>query len=147
MLRTLLVVLATATASTGCFTYRADPAPVPGPTRVRVRFSPPRPFDIAIAGRDTLRLADVTELEGRVLAVRGDTLRLAVRDARTAMGAAAPGLGTTDATTLVPLGAGRVVEVRRLDAGRTALVVLAGVGIGVAALLVAAIVAVASVGY
>src|ERR687895_64886 len=111
MRRRPVVIVAAALASAGCFTYRAQPTPVPGPDQVRVRFFPARRLDVAIPGHDTLRLADVTEVEGRVLAVRGDTLSLAVRNARTANGSRAPGLGAVDATALVPVGAGQLVEV------------------------------------
>jgi hypothetical protein len=36
--------------SAACFTYRAEPAPLPGPSHVRVRFDPSRPVAVAVAG-------------------------------------------------------------------------------------------------
>ena len=132
----LLLVAVLAIAS--CYTYRAEPAPTVGASRVRVRFHPPRPVDVAAPGRDTVRLEGVTELEGRVVAVRGDSLHLALESARTASGQA-PGLGIARATTVIQLGAGRVVEVRRLDGPRTALAGLAVAGAGLGVLLLVAI--------
>ena len=124
--------------SAACFTYRAEPAPLPGPSHVRVRFDPSRPVAVAVAGRDTMRLSSVTEVEGRVLAARGDTLTLSVRGARDA-GVRVGGLPAGGATAVVRLGAGSVTEVRRRDNTRTGLAIAAGGAVALLALLIAAL--------
>jgi hypothetical protein len=137
-MRPLSMVATALLLVTGCFTHRAEPAPMPGPDQVRVRFNPPRSVDVAVAGRDTMRLSDVRQLDGRVVAARGDTLTLALRDVRVSNGSV-PGVVSGSSTAVVRLGAGGVAEVRRLDKTRTTLAVLAGAGIGLLALLIAAI--------
>lgn len=146
MTRRLSLLFAAGLATSGCFTYRAEPAPMPGPARVRVRFNPPRDLAVAVPGRDTLRIDNVTALEGHLLEVRGDTLSLAVRRAQVGV-ATVPGLAGADATTRVPVAAGRVVEVRELDSVRTALIIVGVAVSGALLLIIAAIGAVASVGY
>lgn len=120
---------------TGCGSYHLEPAPMPGTTGVRVRFDPPRPLDVAVAGADTLRFVDVRQLEGLLLAARGDTLTLAVTEAITGEG---PVLGLVkDRSTAILLpGHGGVTEVRRPDRMRSTLAVLGGVAIGVLAIFV-----------
>ena len=140
-MRRPLLTLTVLLLGSGCYTYRATPAPLPT-TRVRVRFDPPQTVDVASPGRDTMRLAEVTALEGDVIQVRGDTVSLVVRAVRARGGRLpAPPSGST---VVVPIGVGRVIEARRVDATRTALGVAAGVGFGLLALLISAIIALGS---
>jgi hypothetical protein len=109
--------------TSGCHYYRVDPEPRPGPAYVRVRFDPPRAFDLPLATRDTVRLRDVVYLSGQLLSVRSDTLTLQVlraytrddRVRRLTAGASIVG---------VPPSAGRVLEVRRLDRPLTVVTIL-----------------------
>jgi hypothetical protein len=140
-MRPPLITLTVLLLGSGCYTYRAAPAPMPT-TRVRVRFDPPHTVDIAAPGRDTMRLAEVTALEGDVIQVRGDTVSLVVRNVH-ARGGRPPALAR-GSTAVVPIGVGRVIESRRVDATRTALGVAAVVGFGLLALLISAIIAVGS---
>jgi hypothetical protein len=140
-MRRALLTLTVLLLGSGCYTYRAAPAPLPT-TRVRVRFDPPHIVDVAAPGGGTMRLADVTALEGDVIQVRGDTVSLVVRNVH-ARGGRLPALAP-GSTAVVPIGVGRVIETRRVDATRTALGVAAAVGLGLVALLISAIIAVGS---
>ena len=131
--------------TTGCYSYHAEPAPVPAHTLVRIRFDPPRPLAMALAGRDTLHLHGVTALEGRVLSVRGDTLDVAARSVRLGRDLV-PQVSSGGATVALPPGTGQVVERRRLDRGRTALAVVAAGGAGLVVLLAAALSAILDIG-
>lgn len=140
-MRRPLLMLTVLLLGSGCYTYRAAPAPLPT-TRVRVRFDPPHTVDVASPGRDTMRLAEVTALEGDVIQVRGDTVSLVVRAVHARGGRLpAPPSGST---VVVPIGVGRVIEARRVDATRTALAVAAGVGFGLLAFLISAIISLGS---
>jgi hypothetical protein len=121
---------------TGCVAYRPESAPAPGTSGVRVRFDPPRAVDVATVGAETRRLADVLQLEGRVLATRGDTLTLAVSGLLTRDGPV-PGLGRTGSTAVVFPGPDRLIEVQRPDRIRTPLAVLGVAAVGFLALFVA----------
>ena len=140
-MRRALLMSAALLLGGGCYTSRAAPSPLPT-SRVRVRFDPPRRVDVAVPGSDTMRLAEVTTLEGDVIQARGDTLGLFVRSAH-ARGGRLP-LPPPGSTAVVPIGVGRVIETRQVDAARTALAVAAGVGFGLLALLISAIIAVGS---
>ena len=111
----VLTIALTATAA-GCYSYRAELALVPDRARVRVRFAAPRSLDVAVAGRDTVRLDGVTVVEGHVLGSRGDTLDLELRDAR-AGGASTADVVKRGATLAVVPGAGQIIERRGLDRG------------------------------
>jgi len=120
---------------TGCGSYHLEPTPRPGTPGVRVRFDPPRPVDVAVDGADTLRFIDVRQLEGVVLAARGDTLTLAVSAVLTGEGPV-PGLVRDRSTAIVVPGQARVTEVYRPDRLRSTLAVLGGVAIGALAIFV-----------
>jgi hypothetical protein len=135
-MRRLPITLCALIVSVACFSYRPEATLAPGPDRVRVRFDPPERVNVAVAGRDTLRLAGVTELVGRVLEVRGDSLKLDVRDWRT-RGDVPRRLGRGSSTAVVKLGPGRVVDVWRVDRARTGLAVLGTAALGLFAAITA----------
>lgn len=113
-------------AIVACHTYRPARLPLPARSVVRLRFDAPRPLDVALPGRDTLRLANITQIEGRVLASRGDTVDLAVRNFWT-RGERATVHSSGDAIARVAPIPGHAAEVRRLSKGRTALAAYLGV--------------------
>jgi hypothetical protein len=115
-------VLAVLLTCSACHSFRAMATPVREQALVRVRFDPPGEVDFASPDGGTRRLTDVTAIEGRVVAWRGDTLQVAVRSVRTSVRTHAASVrpGTTAA---VAPGPGRFTEQRQLSVRRTALAV------------------------
>jgi len=132
------LALATLTLGAACASFRPAPAPVrPTNAAVRLTFAAPRVLRAVGRAGDTLVWPRVAAVAGRVTAVRGDTLDLAVRWVRDAGGRARD--WTRDprrapALALVPA-AGDRVEARRFDARKTAAGVLVAAGAVTAAYL------------
>ena len=123
-------------ASAACHSYRAVPLPVPERSLVRVRFETPRTLHLVGRVRDTtrtVRIDDVTMIDGQVLAARGDTLDLGVTVAWRGR-ERATGVPIANRAIVVP-DPGRPAEQLRASTGRTALL-LASIAATIAAIFV-----------
>jgi hypothetical protein len=111
----------------GCHVYRATSAPLPDGAQVRVRLSSPSAVALALPGRDSVQLEGVTQIDGRVLVVRGDTIRLrATRIRRIGTHKRSARDVPKGGTLNVVAEGGNALEVRRLSTGRTVAAVVAG---------------------
>jgi hypothetical protein len=136
--RLLIIIWAVAIAA--CYSYRLAPGMSPPGSLVRVRFDTSASMNVSLADGDTLRLTGVSRVEGRVLSVRRDTLRLDVSSAR-ADRELVPHMRGRRAAADVVIGPGRVVEVREPAASRS---FVAAAGVTATALLTIVLITVAS---
>jgi hypothetical protein len=119
--RTAARVLALVIAA-GCHEYRPARAPLQARSTVRVSFDRPRTLTVARSSGDSVRVDDVTQVEGLLRAVRGDTLDIELRSIRPGAAARTVGRRSRAAVTVVPPYE-RPVEVGGVSAAGTALLV------------------------
>ena len=136
MIRSATVMLAVALAA--CHSYTPATSRAVEPKRdVRVRLAAPRDVAARTSSGDTTRVAGAWMLEGRVVASRNDSLHLRTSSARDASGR--PIAVPRHAVVALPLSDVAAVDLRRVDAGRTAFAVLGGVATVFLVALVAAL--------
>lgn len=115
----LLLALGAYCVASGCFSYQAARRPASAGTFVKMRFNPARSIVVTFPDRAALQLPAVVSLEGRVLAVRGDTLLLsAPRSVRTTSGYVSD-VWTRGGTATLTGGPGQVTQRLQFDPRRT----------------------------
>ena len=112
-----------ALAAGSCRSFQAIEAPIRPSAIVRVRFLEPRPIRLTRIGSDTATVVRVSAIEGNVLAVEGDTIRLAPTRIRVGDGDPEERVAGRYKAAIPMTGA--IILERRLSAGRTAIAVAA----------------------
>jgi hypothetical protein len=121
MTRNALAATALA-ALTGCVSHLSiTPAELAPRTELRVRFDSPHSMPIGAPGGDTLVVTDVVEMEGRIIAISDDSVRIAVGSAKRSSNERQRFGGGS--TTMFALADARVDRIQRNN-GRTATLVI-----------------------
>ena len=118
-----------------CHSFQRVGPPIVEQSVVRVRFEAPRSVLVVDTSGSRLMLPDVQGVEGRAIAVRRDTLRLALRRVHV-RGHWTPKLARSGATTSVALDHVARIDEWRYSPNRTRLAVVGG-ALGVGAAVVA----------